>query len=177
MSLRPTTGEVLDSVIWSLEHQLAPALVEEHLTSTVRTITNLVRHVRARIELEPPALVEDNAAIRALLESARASGLTADDPTLDHLVETTLRQPPICTGPWPRPAMLAEEAERLRSTLDRLIVLLDASGDAPTSVTDDPVAGEQDRLGSWRGDLESYLEAHLGREATWETDPLQGERR
>jgi len=65
--MRPTAAEILDTVIWTFDEQVLPTIGDELAKSLAFSISNLMRHVKLRIELEPAALVEDNADLHRLL--------------------------------------------------------------------------------------------------------------
>lgn len=69
----PGVDDVLAAVVAALEGEIGPALSDDYAASTCRTAAQLLRSVRVRLQLEPGALREDNAELRALLSSAQES--------------------------------------------------------------------------------------------------------
>ncbi|WP_051071293.1 hypothetical protein [Ilumatobacter coccineus] len=156
MSSHPTTDEVLGSILWTFENQITPAIDDDFAVSAARTVTNLLRHVRARVQLEGKGLAEDNAELRAVL------GAVQIHPEVGPLMEVAavLDAPPVAPEPWPSVEALVDEAERLRLALDAVV----RSG----------VVGSDASLAAR---VDGYMARHLGREAQWAVDPFIGDRR
>lgn len=57
--MKPTTPEIIDSIIWSLRTYVQPEVQSSFAESTLKTVENLLRHIRLREGLEVPLLVAD----------------------------------------------------------------------------------------------------------------------
>lgn len=103
--LRPTLDEVLANVIASFDDIIKPDITDPYAASIALTISNLLRHVRARAEHEPAALWDDNRDLRQLLAE-----LGVEAP------------PPLPVDAYPGLQALIDEAVGLRTALDRFVV-------------------------------------------------------
>jgi hypothetical protein len=75
--MRPTTRELIDSIVLALEQQVAPSVREDKWASSVlRSTVQLLNHIAVRTEAEPRILVEDNRDAREVLSEicARLAG-------------------------------------------------------------------------------------------------------
>ena len=164
MTLRPRSDEILASVLWSFEEFIVPELSDPYAVSVGHTITNLLRHLALRVELEPPALFACNAELRELLVDvagyARAAGLTE----LAEDLETTLAA---ATPPsvYPSISRLTDDALALRAALDRAIRALQA---APS---------ESEEYLELRARIRDWIGRALAREAEWIVPAFSGIRR
>ncbi len=57
--MKPTTPEIIDSIIWSLRTYVQPEVQSSFAESTLKTVENLLRHIRLRESQELPLLVTD----------------------------------------------------------------------------------------------------------------------
>jgi len=57
--MKPTTAEIIESLIWSLRTYVQPEVQSSFAESTLKTVENLLRHIRLREGLEVPLLVAD----------------------------------------------------------------------------------------------------------------------
>jgi len=164
MTLRPRSDEILRSVLWSFEEFIVPELSDPYAISVGHTITNLLRHLALRVELEPPALFAGNVELRELLADvagyARADGLTE----LAEDLETTLAAAAPASE-YPSMSRLTDDALALRGALDRSIRALQA---APSD-SDDYV--------ELRARIREWIGRALAREAEWIVPAFSGIRR
>jgi hypothetical protein len=65
--MRPTSDELLESIAQALEDQVLPVVQDKWAASTLRSATQLLRHVAIRVAREPRMLAEDSADARAVL--------------------------------------------------------------------------------------------------------------
>jgi len=103
--LRPTLDDVLVNVIDSFDTIIQPDVTDDYASSIALTVSNLLRHVRARAEHEPAALWDDNNDLRALLRE------------LDVAAPTER-----AADAYPSLAVLIDEAVELRTALDTYVV-------------------------------------------------------
>jgi hypothetical protein len=177
MSLRPSTDEVLSAVVWSFEHDIVPTLDDEFAQSTARTISNLLRHLQVRIRHEGQTLVNDNLELRELLKAILTQVRQGDIDVVAHnAVTDILAEPPVSPPAWASVARLTDEALQLRRALDLLVQDLIADG---ALLSRDGEGGARTARGAAdvRRAIESYLGRSLRREALWNVDPFQGDRR
>lgn len=159
MSLRPGPTEIVDSLLWTLEHDVAPSVDDEFARSAATTMRNLLVHLRVRLEREGQALVDDNADLRGVLRALLDSPWGRNrPPEVRAAVEAALDPPPVSPPRWPSVELLADEAHRLRSCLDDLIPATSLDPDADRRVVE-------------------YLARQLAREAPWIEGAFSGERR
>jgi hypothetical protein len=102
--LRPTLDEVFANVIASVDDIIKPDVRDPYASSIVLTVSNLLRHLRARAAHEPEALWHDNRDLRALLGELGVATPAAPDPSQ-----------------YPSLALLVEEAVALRAVLDEYV--------------------------------------------------------
>jgi hypothetical protein len=164
MTLRPRSDEILASVLWSLEEFIVPELSDPYAISVGHTITNLLRHLALRVELEPPALFAGNAELRELLAEiaryARAAGVAELADDLERaLAETTP------ASDYPSVSRLTDDALALRAALDRSIRALQA---APS---------ESKEYLALRARIREWIGRALAREAEWIVPAFSGIRR
>jgi hypothetical protein len=163
MTLRPRSDEILRSVLWSFEEFIVPELSDPYAVSVGHTITNLLRHLALRVELEPPALFVGNAELRELLADiagyARAAGPAELADDLDRTLAAT---PP---SEYPSASRLADDALALRGALDRAIRALQA---APS---------ESAQYLALRASVREWIGRALAREAEWIVPAFSGIRR
>jgi hypothetical protein len=57
--MKPTTPEIIDSIIWSLQTYVQPEIQSPFAESVLKTVENLLRHIRLREGRELPLLVTD----------------------------------------------------------------------------------------------------------------------
>lgn len=70
--MRPTVREVMDTIIWTFDEEIAPHVAEGLPKSLANTTSNLLRHVLLRMEHEGPAVTQEIAELRAVLARVRA---------------------------------------------------------------------------------------------------------
>jgi hypothetical protein len=150
--IEPDHGVVLASVIAAIEDDIMPGC-EEYAASICRTAAQLLRHVRARLREEVPALVAGNAELRHLLDRI-------DTATLPDEVAAAVRAA-VAAKPVPvHPdlADLRDDARRLRGALVAVIEV--EPEDHPARA-----AGRE------------HIAAQLRRELAWQQDAYTGPRR
>lgn len=148
--IKPGTDEILDSVIAAIEGEIAPAVTDEYAASLCRTVAQMLRHVRVRWTNEGPALVADNAELRALLQEL------ATGPELREVVGEL---PAVPEPVLPTRDDLVSEAEALRAALVAVIEAVPHEAD-PVRVA-----------------CRDYLGAQLRRQLPWQQDAYTGPRR
>ena len=67
--MRPTTRELIDSIVTALERQVAPTVQDKWASSVLRSTTQLLNHISARTEDGGRVLIEDNLDVRQVLEA------------------------------------------------------------------------------------------------------------
>ncbi|MBH0119521.1 hypothetical protein I0Q12_08300 [Rhodococcus sp. CX] len=150
--IEPDHDAVLASVIAAIEDEILPGC-EEYAASVCRTAAQMLRHVRARLRDEGPALLDGNAELRALLNGMETTTLPGSVRT--KVGEAVAAQPvPV----HPDVTMLREDARRLRNALVAVIESLPEHH--PTRV-----AGRE------------HIAAQLRREMAWQQDAFTGPRR
>jgi hypothetical protein len=80
--MRPTSAELLEAIAQELEERVLPVVQDKWGASTLRSATQLLRHLALRVPLEPRILAEDN-------EDARGALMRAHD-RLTQLGESDL---------------------------------------------------------------------------------------
>lgn len=148
--IKPGTDEILDSVIAAIEGDIAPVVTDDYAASLCRTVAQMLRHVRVRSTDEGPALVADNAELRALLQE-----LASDSKLGDVVGELPAVPEPVL----PTRADLVGEAEALRAAL---VAVIEAVPDEA-----DPI----------RVVCRNYLGTQLRRQLPWQQDAYTGPRR
>jgi hypothetical protein len=164
MTLRPRSDEILRSVLWSFEEFIVPELSDPYAISVGHTITNLLRHLALRVELEPPALFAGNAELREVLAAiaayARAAGLAGLADDLERTLEATTS-----ASDYPSISRLTDDALALRGALDGAILALQA---APS---------ESAEYVELRRRIREWIGRALDREAEWIVPAFSGVRR
>jgi hypothetical protein len=165
--MRPTAIEVMDAVIATFDEQIAPNVSGELAQSLSLTMSNLLRNVRLRMELEAPALAEDNADLFAVLQQVEAYARTRADmqPLLGGRFQEAIAQPPRAEAFLQN---VTAEAEALRWALSDAIERLQAVRSA---------RGDEPDYKALRENIRTYLERSLGREAPWIEKAFTGPRR
>ena len=164
MTLRPRSDEILASVLWSFEEFIVPELSDPYAVSVGHTITNLLRHLALRVELEPPALFAGNAELRELLADVVGYARTAGLSELAEDLETTLAAASLASD-YPSVSRLTDDALALRGALDRAIRALQA---APS---------ESPEYVELRARIREWIGRALAREAAWIVPAFSGIRR
>ena len=149
--IKPGSDEILSSIITTVEAEIAPLLAnDEYAASLCRSIAQLLRHVRVRVEQEVPALSADNAELRSLLECLAANHSAA---------EVIGALPPEPVALYAARHELEQEAHGLRAAL---INVIEAHPDEESPV---------------REACRSYLGNQLRRQLPWQQDAYTGPRR
>ncbi|PWI06192.1 hypothetical protein DIZ27_34750 [Streptomyces sp. NWU339] len=148
----PDHDAVLGSVIGAIEEEIAPGC-EEYAASVCRTAAQMLRHVRARMQEEMPALAVGNAELRGIL---RGIDTTALPDEIGAAVRSAVRAEPAPVHPGL--ADLRDDARRLRGAL--VAVIERVPEDHPARV-----AGRE------------HMAAQLRRELSWQQDAYTGPRR
>lgn len=166
--MRPNAVEVMESLIWTFDDQIAPHVAEGLPKSLANTVSNLLRHVKLRLEFETPALIEDNADLHGLL--GQISAFARTNPDLAPFASTprfagALALKPSAKGDL---ASVSEEADTLRWGLSDAIEALQKARDAHRN---DPVYAQLRRK------IWDYLDRSLDRESRWVDKAFTGPRR
>ncbi len=163
MTLRPRSDEILASVLWSFEEFIVPELSDPYAISVGHTITNLLRHLALRVELEPPALFAGNAELRELLADIAGYARAAGPAELADDLGRTLAAAP--ASDYPSASRLVDDALALRGALDRAIRALQA---APS---------DTEEYLNLRARVREWIGRALAREAEWIVPAFSGIRR
>lgn len=67
--MRPTSGELIQSIVSALESQVAPQVQDKWAASVLRSAAQLLKHLAVRTEEEGRVLIEDNQDARQVLEA------------------------------------------------------------------------------------------------------------
>ena len=67
--MRPTTRELIEAVVSSLQRDVSPQLADKWSASALRSAVQLLSHLAVRVEKEQAILIEDNADVRQVLLS------------------------------------------------------------------------------------------------------------
>lgn len=155
--IAPRVPDILTAVIETIDRDIAPKISPDddgYAQSLCRTVGQMLRMVRARIEHEERVLTEDNAELRSLLleylpvvsqdvrASVDAALVVPDAPRVETAVDR-----------------LAQEATRLRTALALLIPAF------------------PDSTCPFRSAVRDYLSLHLARHSPWLADAFTGPRR
>lgn len=163
MTLRPRSDEILASVLWSFEEFIVPELSDPYAISVGHTITNLLRHLALRVELEPPALFAGNAELREVLADIAVYARAAGPAELADDLGRTLTAAP--ASDYPSASRLVDDALALRGALDRAIRALQA---APS---------DSEEYLNLRARIREWIGRALAREAEWIVPAFSGIRR
>jgi hypothetical protein len=149
----PGVDEALDAIVETVENEIAPHVQDELAASLCRTVAQMLRSVRVRVEHEPAALLADNQTLRGLLTE-----------WLDELPDEsrTTAAAAIAKSPapvYPSLADLKADATRLRSALV------------------DGIQTVEDADHGFRMGVREYLTQQLGHEKAWMQDAFTGPRR
>lgn len=122
--MKPSAKSIIDGISWVLDNRVAPHATEAWAASSLRSISGLLKHLSARVELEGPLLAEDNADLRALLSGATTRLDGGSLRTLKKEVTATLEREWRNPEAYPTVASLEEENEALNEHVERLIHVL-----------------------------------------------------
>lgn len=154
--IEPTVEDVIGAVIATLERDIAPNVTTDddgYTASLCRTVGQLLKAARSRLQHEEAMLIADNADLRNVL----SEWAPALPPQARQRVEQALAEADAAAESTV--ARLQEEAKRLRAAL---VVLIEAipGKDHPARA-----AGRE------------YLQRQLERERPWMVDAFDGPRR
>lgn len=92
--MRPTTRELIEAVVSSLQRDVSPHLADKWGASALRSAVQLLNHLAVRVEKEQVVLIEDNADVRQVLLSI-GERLTASQsrPAWCRAIEEALAAP------------------------------------------------------------------------------------
>lgn len=159
--MRPRIDEVLQSIIWTYDEHILPAVEGELPKSLALTVSNLLRHVALRLEHEEPALVEDNAELRALMGAIAnyIAGLPEAPAALAALLGDVRQAAKPCPmeGYSGLPS-LTDVAQGLRKVLDEALTALQAQRGT---------LGADPAYQALRQAIRDYLNHQLARQSTW----------
>ena len=171
--MKPTTADIIDSIIWSLDTYVAPEVQAPFASSVLLTVGNLLRHVKLRAQQEVGLLAEDNADLVAVLAGCVKS--LAADPALGEslqsslsVVSTTLEQQPGEASSSDSVEHLSDVSDVLRQVLDDLIRALGAVA---------PALQSHEHYVETRQRIRDYLARQLKREGSLITPAFTGGRR
>lgn len=166
--MRPNAVEVMESIVWTFDDQIAPNVAEDLPRSLAHTVNYLLRHVRLRIEFEAPGLIEDNADLGGLLGEIAA--YVRANPELAGLATDERFAAALSLQPSPKGdlANVSAESDILRWGLSDAIEALQAIRDKHR---DDPA------YMCIRKAIRDYLDRSLEREARWVDTGYAGPRR
>lgn len=90
--MRPTTRELIESIITALERQVSPVVQDKWAASVLRSASQLLKHIALRTEDEGRVLIEDNQDVRLVLEAIRRRlAGKSDDAQLSTALEQALQ--------------------------------------------------------------------------------------
>lgn len=154
--IEPTVDQIIGAVVATLERDIAPNVTTDddgYTASLCRTVGQMLKSVRSRLEHEEAMLADDNAELRTLL----AEWAPALPPEPRQRVEQALAARDVTARATV--TRLQAEAKRLRAALVTLIEAI-ADESHPARVT-----GRE------------YLRHQLERERPWMVDAFDGPRR
>ncbi|HKT73071.1 MAG TPA: hypothetical protein VJQ47_09290 [Steroidobacteraceae bacterium] len=157
--MRPSAEEVMHSIIWTFDAEIAPDLSTARAKSLALTTSNLLRHVLLRMQREAYALWDDNRELRQLL--ARMQGFfaqTRDSRGHDQAIPEVLARKYAVPGAYRGVAELEKEAFDLREAFGAATVRLHSLQATHSS-------DEQYR--QLRAAIREYLEHLMKRESRW----------
>lgn len=171
--MKPSTADIIDSIIWSLDTYVAPEVQAPFASSVLLTVGNLLRHVKLRAQQETILLVEDNADLRAVLQES-VKRLAADGQ-LREQVQAALAAASAAVESRPGEAFSPPSVEQLSDASDALRQALDdlirALGDVPSALQ------RREGYSDTRQHIRGYLARQLKREGSLITPAFTGGRR
>jgi hypothetical protein len=169
--MRPRADEVMQSIIWTYDEHILPNVQGDLPKSLALTVSNLLRHVALRMEREAPALIEDNAELREVLGGIGRylTTLKAVPKTLQQLRSALddAGTPQPVNG-YVSPLALTEEADALRTLLDKVLKALQAHRDA---------LRDTHGYHTTRNSIRDYLNHQIERQSRWIREAFTIERR
>lgn len=169
--MRPRADEVMDSIIWTFDQHVLPAVEGALPKSLALTMSNLLRHVRIRMEQEAPALLADNADLREVLgsiasfierQSPGPQSLAALSESLTHASLTR------DSADYQSLNVISAQAQQLRGVLDDALRALQEAREA---------LGDTAEYQALRSQIREYLARQLERESAWIKDAFTNARR
>ncbi len=92
--MRPTTRELIEAVVSSLQRDVSPQLADKWSASALRSAVQLLNHLAVRVEKEQIVLIEDNADVRRVLRSiGERLAATQSHPAWCRAIEEVLALP------------------------------------------------------------------------------------
>lgn len=171
--MKPSTADIIDSIIWSLDAYVAPEVQAPFASSVLLTVGNLLRHVKLRAQHEAEMLMEDNSDLIGVMRAAAER--LGSDTRISHVLKqplaelvTTLDRLPKDIGSPRSSEALSDDSDVLRQALDNLIHELGAL--APALQTGESYL-------ETRQQIRSYLARQLKREGSLITPAFTGGRR
>lgn len=150
-------ADVLNSVLWSLQNEIAPAVTDEYAASICKTAAALLRSCLVRLESEGPFLVEDIANARAVL--AQGAAALYDDKLCASLSDDTEAVAYVSA------ASLGTESDTLTGALTEMMQALRVAAES---------APEDAQIAAARAAADAYLGERLTRQAPWLLEPFSG---
>ena len=168
--VQPQVHEILESIRWTLKHQVLPELDDPYAESLAYTMVNMLRHTQVRIQLEHRATRQDVAELREILADARRLLPAPDDSgtSLSEAIGSTLEGAPPLPDAGPSLSDLDAEREDLRELLDQVIHVLD---------TEPSRRQRDDARQQLRDRIRTHLTKSLERQSPWMLEAFQGRRR
>ena len=103
--MRPTSRELIESIIAAIDTTILPAVEEKQAASSLRAARTLLEHLAVRVETEPEVLAADNQDAAAVLaglgdvpdagEGGGVLALRARNAALQSAIDQRLRAMPI----------------------------------------------------------------------------------
>ena len=140
--------EVLGSVLWSLENEIAPTVTDQYAVSVCKTSAALLRSCIVRVEHEGAFLSAQLREVQAIL--AEAHDVLGKSALHSRDVETTRSLPALTAELNRHNAELATVLDELRETADP-------------------------RVSALREAIRRYLAAQLAGQRPWMVEPFAGE--
>jgi hypothetical protein len=113
--MKPTTRQLLESIVNALEAQVMPGVEDKWAASVLRSTTQLLSHLALRVESEGRILTADNADVRAVLETCMQRLAGSDERS--GIAE-------VLNFPEPEPydtVGLAERNEQYQTCVERML--------------------------------------------------------
>ena len=118
--MQPTVPQIIDSIEYSLRHELIPELKTAWALQTGERMLWALEHLRQRSLHEHNNAVQENADLRNLLKLAREE-YSKGTSLMSDLDPEVLEDLPLDVRDWPQSSELQEENYCLRKALDKII--------------------------------------------------------
>lgn len=131
--MQPSVPEIIDSIEFSLRHELIPELSTPWAKQTGERMLWALEHLRQRANHEHSNAARENSELKALLRFAQAE-LDGGSQIFESLGDDVLKNLPLESREWPLLDELLAENDLLRSTVDSIVEASPASDVANTDI-------------------------------------------